>query len=119
MKFVSPAQLRRFNHAFRPSILEPSKQRIAEELVPLQVTAVVSCPCRRALNSKVKIFDSVQIYVQRSLLSVHLRKRLLQRRRRYRDQCLPAALAQLTKVLQRPWCKDKDFPRKYVDAADA
>jgi hypothetical protein len=119
MKGVSPAQLRRFNHARRPSILEPSKQRIAEELVPLQVTAVVSCPCRRSFNYKVKIFDGVEM---RATFSAN--------RATSKEINFGGVVVTVTNISQQrsynsqrfysvPGAKTRILPRKYVDAADA
>jgi hypothetical protein len=119
MKSVSPAQLRRFNHARRPSILDPSKQRIAEKLVPLQVTAVVSCPCRRSLNSKVNIFDGLEMRATFSAI-----------RATSKEIIFGGVVVTVTNVSKQrsynskrfysvPGAKTMILPRKYVDAADA
>jgi hypothetical protein len=103
MKGVSPAQLRRFNQARRPSILEPSKQRIAEELVPLQVTAVVSCPCRRSLNSKVKIFDGVEMRATFSAICATLKEIII-----------GGVVVTVTNVSQQPRTTHKGFTASLV-----
>jgi hypothetical protein len=119
IKGVSPAQLRRFNHARRPGILEPSKQTIAEELVPLQVTAVVSCSYRRSFHSTVKIFDGVEMRAKFSAIRANSKVIIV-----------GGDVVTLTNVSQQrsynskmfysvPGVKTRILPRKYVDAADA